>query len=49
MQLFSHAVTEIAKEMTLGQFEEMMKEGNTMDALRLYSNVDNMYRNRNAD
>lgn len=49
MQLFSHAVTGIAKEMILGQFEEMMNEGNTTDALGLLSKMDNIYRDRNAE
>lgn len=48
MQLFSQAVTGTDKELIMGQFEEMVIEGETSDALGLLTKMDELYKDRNA-
>ena len=49
MLLYSRGVTGNAKEMITGQVEEMMKNGETEDAMGLLKAMDDMFRDRNAD
>lgn len=49
MQLFSHAVTGTARDMVTGYFENMMMEEKTYDALGLLKEMDNLYRDQNAE
>lgn len=48
LQLFSHAVKGTAKELIMVDFEEMVTEGNTSDALVLLAKMDFLYMDRNA-
>lgn len=49
MHLFSHAVTGNAKAIITGQFEDMMRQGRTWDGLGLLQEMDDAFRDKNAE
>lgn len=49
MKLFSHAVSGTAKSIITGQFQSMMARGQTWDGLGLLKEMDDAYRDKNAE
>lgn len=49
MNLFSHAVTEVAKEMIDGKFQETMVEEQTWDAVGFLKYIDDTFRDGNDE